>query len=235
MYSNKLIARSAGIGYLIIFITGIFANFFVIENMVVPDSAVITVNNIINSLSLYRIGLLCFIIMVIFDVYLSWALYVILKPVNSILSLFSGWLRLVNSTIFAFALYHLLMILQLLSKTDYLNVFTQDQLNAQVMLSFNAFNNIWLIGLVFFGLHLLILGHLIYRSGFIPKFIAILLAIAAIGYLADSFASFMLPNYADYKNIFMIIVVVPGVIGELSLTLWLLIKSSKVPENLQRD
>ena len=230
MYSNKQIARLAGIGYLIIFITGIFANFFVIESMVVADDPAATVNNIINGESLFRIGLLSFFIMVICDVFLAWALYVILKSVDNLLSLLSGWLRLVNSTIFAFALYHLMMILQLLNGAGYLDVFTPGQLNAQVMLSLGAFNNIWLIGLVFFGLHLFILAHLIYYSGFIPKFIGVLLAIAAAGYLADSFAHFMLENYDDYKKIFMIIVVVPGIIGELSLTLWLLIKNSRVSE-----
>ncbi len=115
MNSNKKISKIAGFGYLIIFITGIFSNFFVLENLMVPGDAATTANNIISIDFLYRIGILSFIIMVVFDVVVAWALYVILKPVNKNLSLFSGWLRLVNSTIFGIVLYNLLSVLQILS------------------------------------------------------------------------------------------------------------------------
>jgi hypothetical protein len=90
------------------------------------------------------------------------------------------------------------------------------------MLSLSAFNHIWLIGLVFFGIHLLFLGYLIIKSGEVPKVLGILLVVAGIGYLVDSFANFMLPNYTDYKDVFALLVIVPGVIGELSFTVWLL-------------
>ena len=95
------------------------------------------------------------------------------------------------------------------------------------MLSLNMFNYTWLIGLIFFGIHLFILGYLIYKSGYVPKFIGGLLLIASLDYLLDSFANFLLPNYNDYKNIFQLIVIVPGIVGELSLTFWLLFKGVK--------
>ncbi len=85
----------------------------------------------------------------------------------------------------------------------------------------------WLIGLLFFGVHLLALGALALQSGRIPKFIAYLLFLAGLGYLVDSFAQFMLPNYLDYQNLFALIVVVPGLIGELSFTIWLLAKGGR--------
>jgi hypothetical protein len=75
-----------------------------------------------------------------------------------------------------------------------------------------------------------VLGYLIFKSDYISKIIGILLIIAGIGYLADSFANFLLSNYDAYKNIFLMIVVIPGVIGELSLTFWFLFKSSMIPE-----
>lgn len=228
--SLRKAAVIAGFGYLIIFITGIFSNFFVLESLVVTGNAAKTANNIMGNDLLFRIGILSFIIMVIFDVLLAWALYVLLKPVNKNLSLLSGWLRLVNSTIFAVALYNLFSVLQVLSGTEYLKAFASDQLQAQVMLSLSTFNFIWLIGLVFFGFHLLVLGYLIFKSGYIPRILGILLIVASIGYLIDSFANFLLPSYPDYKDIFLFIVVVPGVIGELSLTFWLIFKGAKIPE-----
>jgi hypothetical protein len=113
MNSLKKISKFAGFGYLIIFITGIFANFFVLESLIVSGDAATTANNIIGNDFLFRIGIFSFIIMVVFDVVLAWALYVLLKPVNKNLSLLSGWLRLVNSTIFGIALYNLFNVLQI--------------------------------------------------------------------------------------------------------------------------
>ena len=179
---------------------------------------------------LFRIGIFSFLIMVIFDILLAWAFYVLLKPVNKSLSLLAAWLRLVNGTIFGIALINLLSVLHLLSGADYLTVFETGQLHAQVMLFLDMFNYTWLIGLVFFGFHLTVLGYLIFKSGFIPRILGILLIVASFGYLIDSFANFLLPNYADYEAIFLLVVVVPGIIGELSLTFWLLLKGAKIPE-----
>jgi hypothetical protein len=198
----------------------------------VPDDAAATVNNIMANEWQFRLGILGFIIMVIFDVVVAWALYVLLKPVNRSLSLLAAWFRLVNATIFGVALYNLLSILQLLGNVNYLAVFEIGQLQTQVMLFLNAFNYTWLIGLIFFGIHLFVLGYLIFKSGYIPKILGILLIISSLGYLIDSFANFLLPSYTDYETIFLLIVVVPGIIGELSLTLWLLLKGTKIPENV---
>ena len=223
-------ARMAGFGYLIIFISGIFANFFVLQNLIVPGDAVVTAGNILTAPGLFRLGILGFIIMVIFDLLLAWLLYLLLKPVNRDISLFAAWFRLVNATIFGLALYHLFGVLQLVSGADYLKVFDPGQLYAQVMLSLTAFNHTWLIGLIFFGFHLILLGYLIIRSGYIPKILGILLFIAAFGYLIDSFANFLLSNYAEYQTIFMLIVVVPGIIGELSFTIWLIWKGGSISD-----
>jgi hypothetical protein len=223
-------AGMAGFGYLIIFISGIFANFMVIQNMIVPGDAAATAGNIMAAQGLFRLGILSFIIMVLFDLLLAWLLYLLLKPVNRDVSLFAGWLRLVNATIFGLALYHLLGVSQMVNGADYLSVFTPGQLHARIMLSLAAFNHTWLIGLIFFGFHLLLLGYLIIKSGYIPKILGILLIIAAFGYLIDSFASFLLANYADFQTVFMLIVVVPGIIGELSFTIWLIWKGGKLAE-----
>lgn len=228
--SLRKVAIVTGIGYLIIFVTGFFSNFFVLESLIVPGDAVATANNIMGNGMLFRMGILSFIIMVVFDVFLAWTLYILLKGINKNLSLLSGWLRLVNGTIFGVALYNLFSVLQVLSGAEYLKVFVPDQLYAQVMFFLDTFNYTWLIGLIFFGLHLFVLGYLIYKSGYMPKILGLLLVIASVGYLIDSFANFLLANYADYEDIFLIIVAVPGVIGELSFTLWLLFKGGKIQE-----
>ncbi len=226
----RSIARFTGIGYLVIFFTGFFSNFFVLEGMMVAGDAAATFKNIINQNTLFRSGIFSFFMMVIFDVLLAWTLFLLLAPVNKKLSILSAWLRLVNGTIFGVALYHLFSVLHFTGNTAYLNFMDQSQIQAQAMLSIQAFNDTWLVGLVFFGLHLFFLGYLIFKSGYMPKFIGVLLIIAAAGYLLDSFAHFLLTDYEAYKNFFLMIVVIPGVVGELSLTLWLLIRGSKIPE-----
>ena len=221
------IARFAGFGYLLIFITGIFSNFFVLEGLVVPEDATATTRNIMQNEMMFRIGLVSFILMVVFDLLLAWALYILFRPVNKDLSLLSGWLRLVNGTVFGIALFGLVNVLQMINGAENPGL-EAASLPAQIMLSLDTFNHTWLIGLVFFGFHLILLGYLIIRSGYIPRIIGYLLIVAGIGYLIDSFANFLLPSYEDYADILMMIVVIPGVVGELSLTLWLLIKGGKL-------
>lgn len=224
-------ARVAGFGLLLMAILAMFANFSVVEGLIIPDDAATTANNIITNEVLFRSGFISFVIVLILDVLVAWALYVLLKPVNKNLAKLAAWFRLVYTAIFGIALSNLLNVLPLLSGAEYLTAFTTDQLHAQVMLLINAFNNGWLVGLVFFGFHLLVVGYLIVKSrGYLPRVIGIFLIIASAGYVIDSIAHFLLPNYTDYKTIFLLIVAVPGVIGELSLAFWLLIKGVKVQQ-----
>ena len=231
--SPRYYARVAGLGLLLMAILAMFSNFSVIEGLVIPDDAATTVNNIITNEMLFRSGFISFVIVLILDVLVAWALYVLLKPVNKSLAMLAACFRLVYTAIFGIALSNFLDVLPLLSGTEYLTVFTKEQLHAQVMLLINAFNNGWLIGLVFFGFHLLVVGYLIVKSGgYLPRIIGIFLILASAGYVIDSIAHFLLPNYADYKTIFLLIVAIPGVIGELSLAFWLLIKGVKAQQRL---
>jgi hypothetical protein len=69
------------------------------------------------------------------------------------------------------------------------------QLNADVMLSLQVFDDGWAIGLVFFGIHLVILGYLFFKSDYVPRILGIVLAIAGAAYATDSFGRFLLPNH----------------------------------------
>jgi hypothetical protein len=129
----------------------------------------------------------------------------------------------VYACIFGIALHNLFSVLLLLGNADYLKVFEIDQLHAQVMLSLNAFSDGWDIGIVFFGLHLALLGYLVFKSVYIPKILGILLIIASLGYLVDAFGKFLLPNYGATIAMFTFI-------GELLFMFWLLFKGSKIPE-----
>jgi hypothetical protein len=93
------------------------------------------------------------------------------------------------------ALSNFVNVLQLLSDAKYLVAFESNQLNAKVMLLIDAYENVWNLGYVLFGFHLIILGYLVFKSGYFPKFLGILIKIAGFGYLIDALGTVLLPNY----------------------------------------
>jgi hypothetical protein len=138
--SQRQAAIIAGLGLLIMAIIAFFANFSVLQGLVVPEDAAKTVSNIMDNQLLFRFGIAGFVIVLVCDVLVAWSLYVFLKPVNQSLSLLAGIFRMVYTAIFAAALFNLAHAFQLVSGTSYLNAFTAEQLQAQVMMSLESFN-----------------------------------------------------------------------------------------------
>lgn len=220
-------ARIAGFGYLMIFIFSIIANFFVFEELIVSGDAKATSNNIIANKSLFRVGIASWMIVVMFDAIVAWALYILLKPIDESFSLLAACFRLVFVAIFGYSFVNYFSILQLFSGATYLNVFEPEQVQAQVMLLLNTSYFAVRISYVFFGLHILLLGYLILKSGYIPQIFGIFLIIAGCGYLIDSYGNFLSSAYSKNQSVFLIFVLVPALISELSLTFWLLFKGGR--------
>lgn len=230
MSTNKKTARVAGILYLTIIVAGIFAEFFVRQSLIVPGDATTTANNITASEGLFRIGIASDLIMIMSDVTLALIFYVLLKPVSDSLSLLAAFFRVAQAVILGINLLNLFFVLQLLSGAGTLTVFSSDQLHALVLLFLNGHSIGYAIGLVLFGLSLLVLGYLVFKSGYFPRILGVLLIVAALGYLSDSFARFLLPTYDAYEEIFTLVVFLPAFIGELSMCLWLLVKGVTVKQ-----
>jgi hypothetical protein len=222
--SLRQAAIVAGVGLLIMDILAPFAEFSVRQGLIVPGDAATTAQNIMADELLFRIAIYIYLIVAILDVVVAWALYVFLKPVNKSLSLLTAWFRVVYAAILAIVLLNFVIALQLLSGADYLTVFETGQLQAQMMLFLNAFDYGWQIGLAIFGLHLLLLGYLVYKSGgYIPKILGVLLVIASFGYLIDSSGKLLSPTYDANIALFTFI-------GEVLLPFWLLIKGARMPD-----
>jgi len=187
-------ALIAGISLLIMVIAAPFAELFVYPKLVVPDHAAETAKNIIANKTLFISGLLGYLITFICDLLVSWALYVLLKPVNENLSLLTALFRLVYTVIALVALLNLVTVFRLLNTSDFLTVYQPDQLNAQVMLSLNAFRTHFHFGILFFSIHLMLLGYLVIRSKYIPVIFGVLLIIAGLGYLLTTLKPFLFPN-----------------------------------------
>ena len=218
--SPRTTATVAGLSLLLMAILAPFANFYALGNLVVANDAKTTAENIMASSELFRIGIACFLIVALLDVIVAWALLVLLEPVNKSLSLLAAWFRLVYAAVFSIALMPLLAVLHLLSRAESLKGLETNQLNAQVMLSLSAFKSGWDLGLVIFGFHLLVLGYLIFKSSFIPKWLGVLVGIAGIGYLADGFGKILIPDYSITVAMFTFV-------GEFLLIFWLLSKGIK--------
>lgn len=157
---------------------------------------------------------MAFLITVVFDVVVAWALQEMYK--SHALTSLSTLFRMMHAAIMGAAVFALPLALNMKTASDIL---------AQV----ETFNTIWLIGLFFFGIHLLLLGQ-VFQG---PKWIAFMLQIAGVMYMADTTAHFMMANYAQYANVFLAMVALPSILGEMSLAVWLWVKGGKQSSQAQ--
>lgn len=213
-------ARIAGALYLLITLLAIFVHFYVPAQLIVPGDAAATASKIMASAGLFRMSIGTELVLLLTEIVLSVLLYVLLKPVNKTLSMVAAVSRLAMTTIHGANLLNQFIVLLLLSGVGYLTVFDPAQLNALVMVFLDAYNYGFTIGIVFLFLHALILGYLIYRSGYFPRVLGILFAIASFGYLIDSYSHVLIPNYQKGPAYLAL----PIAIAEIAFPLWLLIK-----------
>jgi hypothetical protein len=213
--SQRKVALIAGLGLLGMALLAPFALLGVLPNLVVPADAAATVNNFIASEGLFRIAIAAVLIVTMLDILVAWALYVLLRPVNRTVALLVGWLRLVAAAAFLAALTNLLDVAQLLGGAER-SALQPEQVQAQVMASIASFD----IMLAIFGLHLLGLGYLLFRSADFPRFLGVLVVIAGGGYLADTFTRILIPDFVFTFSVFTFI-------GEPLLIVWLFYRAIK--------
>lgn len=225
--SPQTYARTAGIFFLIILASSILSMMYVPSTIVVPGDAAATAANIKASESLFRMGIVGDAILMLSEIVLTVLLYVLFKPVSKTLSLIAAFARLAMTAMQGTNLLYHFASLLLLSGADYLKVFEPQQLHALVMLLFEANTYGAIIWGAFFGLHCLVLGYLIFKSGYFPKILGFLMIFASLGYLADSFGNFL---FIGYEESFSWIVWVTAFIGEFPFFLWLLIKGVNVEQ-----
>ena len=218
-------ARVAGALYLVANLFAPFTLLYLPSRFIVRGDAAATANSIMASESLFRVGIVGNLFTFIANILLALALYQLLKVVNRNMASLMVILFLVGVPIAMLNELSQLAVLQLLSGADYLKAFAPDQLQAIVYLSLGVHDQGLLIAHVFFGLWLLPMGYLVFRSGFIHRIVGVLLVIAGVGYVVQSFAAFLGYNVN--------IILFTG-LGELVFLLWLLIKGVDVEQWKQR-
>ena len=224
MNHNKKLARLAGLLYLIVIATGLFAEVFVRQAMRVPGNAMATAHNIQSEEMKYRLGFVADLFNFVCGLPGVLIMYVLFKPVNKYLSSLAMFFVLVQTAVIATNLVNQLSPLLFLENNTSLSSFQPNQLAALAQHALNLQAQGYAIGLVFFGFYCIIIGYLIYQSTLIPKAIGVLYAIAGLAYLINSFAMFLSKNFANPLFPYL---AVPAFIGEISLCLWLLIMGVK--------
>jgi hypothetical protein len=222
--SPQVYARIGGALYLIIIVIGFCSEFFVRDKLVVSGDVTATANNIMAAESLWRISIAGEVILLVCAVALTLILYVLLRPVNKHLALLAVLFNIVEFPIEASSKLCLFAALFLSGNADYLKAFEPHQLQALVKISLKLHDYGFGFDLVFFGFACLIYGYLLFKSGYFPKTLGVLMAIAGLSYLTNSFTLILAPAYAG--RIFLILVL--ALIGELSLCLWLMVKGVNI-------
>jgi len=219
--SPRVLARIGGVLYLIIIVLGIFNEAFVRNRIVVSGDAAATAANIRSLESLWRFGIAAEFVLLICGITLTLIFFILLRPVSRDLALLAVFFNLVSLAVEASVQLYLLGALFPLGKAEYLKAFQPEQLYAMASLSVKSHGYGFGVALIFFGCVCLILGYLIFRSGYLPKTVGVLMQIAGLSYLTDSFALILAPSFAN--RIFPAILI-PAFLGEASLCLWLLVK-----------
>jgi len=219
---HKSIAIIGGVSYLGIIILGIFSEFFVRMQLIIPDDSTSTLNNLRASEFLFNLSIISDILMIALDITVAWVLYVLLKITNKNLALLTAFFRLIHAAVYSAVIMTLIFISLLITDNDYLPEVNNGEL---ILLLREAHSYGYDLGLIFFGLHCLLLGYLISLSNIIPKTIGYLMTAAGLVYLFGSFTRFISPDHVE--AISMIYVV--ALVAELSMAGWLLVKGSKLP------
>jgi ABC-type multidrug transport system fused ATPase/permease subunit len=214
-------ALVAGVGLLVLAVLAGAANVGAVQRLVTAGDPTRTANDITASAGVFRLGIAALVVAAVLDVVVAWALRSFFEPVDAGLATLAAWLRLGYAAIFIVAISQLAGVLRVLSDATSVSTLTLDQRRAEALLKIQTYQDIWQLGLALFGLHLVLLGYLAYRSGYVPRTLGVLLAVAGGGYLVDTFAGLLVADYGFSVSAFTFI-------GEALLMLWLLVRGREV-------
>ena len=226
MTSPKSLATLAGVFYLLVAIFGYFALGYVDPKMYVARNAAATAGNVVANAGLVRLGVVAHLLQSTFFVFLGLTLYELLQPVSKAIVRAMLVLVALAAAIDCLNTVFLFESLRVATDNTYTTAFGVAGSNAFVLLLLDTQHYGTLIAQVFFGLWLVPLGYLVYNSaGMFPKWLGVILIIAAVGYLVDVFVAFLLPELSPQIRIYA--VAVPASIAEVSMLAYLLIVGGK--------
>lgn len=203
-----------------------FASFSILPKLFDASDAARTSQNLVAHPGLFAAVIFAFLFNFIGDVVAAWGLYLLLRPVDAAVSMLVAWLRVVFATLGLAAVLNLVTAHRLLAKPAYLSALGQDQLAAQVQVAMVAFSSQFAFILIIFGVHLVLLGWLVHRSGYMPRWLGIVLAINGAGWSIMEAGPYLMPGI-DLGLLFV------ATLGELLLLAWLIGWGTRLTEPTQ--
>ncbi len=219
--SPQLYARLGGALYLLIILFGAFAEGFVNSQLLVPGDAAATARHILASPGLWQMSTLGNLLVVLCAVPLLWIEYLLLRPVSKTLAVLAVLLNTVSLAVEAMSKVFLLLVMPTLENAEYGQAFGVQGQAVLANLALRSHNVTFNVALIFFGITCLVNGYLIFRSSFLPKLLGVLLQVAGGCYLVGCFAALFAPTLANHL---LPGVLLPCLLGESALCLWLLVK-----------
>jgi hypothetical protein len=225
--SPQFYIRLGGVFYLAIIVLGLFGELMVRGSLVVPLDAAATAQNIMASSSLWRLGIVGDLSMQLLDIPIIVLFYLLFKRVNAGLNLAATFFNLIQTAMLVANKLLLVIPLLLLGGAA---AFSAEQLADWSYLAIQLHGYGFGIGLIFFALACLLRGYLIIKSGFFPAFIGVMLALAGVCYLINSLALLLAPALA---SLLFPWILMPVLVGELTLSLWMIIKGVNMQKWVQ--
>lgn len=208
---QKRMALIAGVSLLVMAVVAAIVNFGVVEKLIDLQSATTTAENFASNEGQVRLGVLGFSFVILLDFVVAWSLYYLFRPISESIARLMAILRIVGATLFAASLTQLWMT-GMLAQVSSVNP-------DEVLIHAETFLTGWNIGLGYFGIHLILVAALLLKGGY-NKVIAGLVAIAGLGYVADTAIAVLAPTTEVSISIYTFV-------GELLLMIWLLVKARR--------
>jgi hypothetical protein len=209
----------AGVALLVMVPLAVFADFVVVQGMITPGDGAATAAEITAREGTFRLGVLAWLLVVVLDAVVAWALYRVFRSVSPAISMLTAVFRLVYAAVLLVAVGQVLRALDVLTVGSGPASGSAD-VSQHALLELNAFQDLYDLGLFLFGIHLALLGYLSLRSDFIPKVVGGLLVVAGAGYAFDTVGAVLaleLPRVSVFTFL-----------GELLLALWLLVAGRRL-------
>ncbi|MCG6186925.1 DUF4386 domain-containing protein [Maribellus maritimus] len=224
MITNRKSALIAGIALIFMAAVAVFIYGYIHNMLLVPGNPEATAVNLESHRWLFHTEILGWHVILLLDVVVAWALYILFKNENRKLSAFAAGLRFVYSAILGVAILNFIYILKILNGSF---AMTQQMANEQIMSFLQSFERTLSFGLIIFGFHLLILGFLALKSKYILRFWGILLIFAAISYIIIHSAKFFLPEFESQIKFVENVLSLPMAFGEIGFAFWLIFRGGK--------
>lgn len=214
-------ALYAATASIVMFFAAMGAEMGMRQNLIIPGDASSTYHNINAHWGIFTWGLIGYGIVLVCDLVVSWGFWRFFQAIGSRLSGLAAIIRVGYTLAFGVACFRLLQGGMLLAGGD------APVVAKQVMGYFQRFEVEWSAALIVFGVHLVLIALLSWRSNEVPKWLALLIGVAGCGYFLDNVLKFALPNDADFKPVLLAIVAFVSIVGEVGMAVWLLLRVGK--------